>query len=168
MGALGLAALLLVVVVGSVADSAERPGRRRTRKERSVDPKLAAELRQITREAKDTYHLGAVIVRVTKNGKNVYTAALGESMTGVPATTDMHFRNGAFAFTYIGEIVAQLVDEKKMALDDPLAKWMPELPDADKVTIENLLNMTSGYARLRLHPRAHQRHRSRPVPAVDR
>jgi CubicO group peptidase (beta-lactamase class C family) len=58
----------------------------------------------------------------------------------------MHFRNGAFAFTYIGEIVAQLVDDKKMALDDPLAQWMPELPGSDKVTIRNLLNMTSGYA----------------------
>jgi CubicO group peptidase (beta-lactamase class C family) len=144
--ALALSALLLVVV-GTATDSAGATAAVTPHtRERSVDPALAAELRQITREARDTYHLGAVIVRVTKNGKNVYTAALGESMTGVPATTDMHFRNGAFAFTYIGEIVAQLVDDEKMALDDPLAKWMPELPGSDEVTIRNLLNMTSGYA----------------------
>lgn len=40
-------------------------------------------------------HLQAVIVRVTIDGKEVVTEAMGESMTGVPATEDMHFRNGA-------------------------------------------------------------------------
>ncbi len=93
-----------------------------------------------------TYDLRALIVRVTKGGRNVYTGALGTSMTGVPATPDMHVRNGAFAFTYIGEIFSQLVDQKKVSLDDKLSTWLPDLPNAAKVTIRELLDHTSGYA----------------------
>ena len=59
-------------------------------------------------------HLKAVIVRVTVDGKEVVTQAVGESMTGVPATTDMHFRNGAVAISYVSTLLLMLVDEKKV------------------------------------------------------
>ena len=36
-----------------------------------------------------------------------------ESMSGVPATPAMHFRNGAMAFTYISTMLLQLVDQNK-------------------------------------------------------
>jgi CubicO group peptidase (beta-lactamase class C family) len=87
----------------------------------------------------------AVIVRVTIDGQEVITAALGESMTGVPATTDMHFRNGAVAIFYVSTLLLRLVDQGVVALDDPLANWLPELPDADAVTLRMLTNMTAGY-----------------------
>jgi hypothetical protein len=61
-----------------------------------------AKIEAALRDAMATDHLRAVIVRITANGEDVYTAALGESGDGVPATPDMRFRNGAFAFTYIG------------------------------------------------------------------
>mgnify|MGYP006192016341 CR=1 FL=1 len=38
---------------------------------------------------------------MTIDGQEVVTTALGESMTGVPATVDMHFRNGAVAISYL-------------------------------------------------------------------
>lgn len=94
----------------------------------------------------ETYYLKPLIIRVTSDGEDVYTGAMGESMTGVPATPDMHFRNGAMAFTYIGQIFAQLVDAGEMSHVDPLAKWFPEYPRAEAITIKILLNMTSGYA----------------------
>ena len=42
-------------------------------------------------------HVNAVILRVTVNNKPLVTRALGMSVTGVPATTAMHFRNGSGA-----------------------------------------------------------------------
>jgi CubicO group peptidase (beta-lactamase class C family) len=90
-------------------------------------------------------HLRAVIVRVTVDGKEVVTRALGESMTGVPATTAMHFRNGAVAISYVSTLLLKLVDEKKVSLDDNLSKWLPEIPHADRVTLGQLAQMTSGY-----------------------
>ena len=112
----------------------------------NADSATQAAIEQAARESMATYHLKSLIIRVTSDGEDVYTAAMGESMTGVPATPDMHFRNGAMAFTYIGQIFAKLVDAGEVSLDDPLANWFPEYPRADQITIKNLLNMTSGYA----------------------
>jgi hypothetical protein len=52
----------------------------------------------IARDAMVKYHLKALIVRVTTDGEDTYTGALGESMTGVPASPAMHVRNGFIAY----------------------------------------------------------------------
>ena len=96
-----------------------------------------------------TDHLRAVIVKVTQGDKVVISQAFGESMTGVPATTAMHFRNGAVAFSYLGTLLMQFVDEHKVKLDDTIERWMPDLPQANKVTLKMLANQTSGYPGLR-------------------
>jgi CubicO group peptidase (beta-lactamase class C family) len=93
----------------------------------------------------DEVHLNSAIVRVTVDGEEVVTEAVGESMTGVPATPNMHFRNGAVAISYVATLLLKLVDEKKVSLDDKLAKWLPEVPHADRVTLGQLAQMTSGY-----------------------
>ena len=86
------------------------------------------------------------IVRVNSDGQQAYAGAMGESMTGVPATAAMHFRNGAMAFTYMATTLLELVDEKKVRLDDKLARYFPSLPYADRISLRNLADMTSGYA----------------------
>src|SRR3712207_7616682 len=68
----------------------------------------------------DKYHLKAALVRVTEGTEEVATLAMGESMTGVPATVEMHFRNGAVAISYLGTVLLQLVDEGKVGLDDTI------------------------------------------------
>jgi len=90
-------------------------------------------------------HLRAVLVQVTIDGQQVVSQAVGESMTGVPATTDMHFRNGAVAESYMSTLLLMLVDEKKVSLDDKVAKWLPDLPHADDVTLGQFVQMTCGY-----------------------
>jgi CubicO group peptidase (beta-lactamase class C family) len=100
---------------------------------------------RIVRDTMAQAHLRSVIVRVTVDGKEVVTQAVGESMTGVPATTGMHFRNGAVAISYVSTLLLKLVDEKKVSLDDKLSKWLPEVPHADRVTLGQLAQMTSGY-----------------------
>lgn len=70
---------------------------------------------RIVRDFMTQAHLKAVLVRVTVAGKEVVTRAVGDSMTGVPATTAMHFRNGAVAISYVATLLLKLVDEKKAA-----------------------------------------------------
>ncbi|MCQ4122125.1 serine hydrolase domain-containing protein [Rhodococcus tibetensis] len=111
----------------------------------SADPAQADGVMQIVRDAMAQSHLRAVIVRVTVDGREIVTEALGESMTGVPATTDMHFRNGAVAISYVSTLLLQLVDEKKVSLDDKVSTWLPDIPHADRVTLRQLAQMTSGY-----------------------
>ena len=72
----------------------------------------------------------AVIFQVTVAGRTIMTKAYGDSMPGVPATTNMHFRNGAVAISYMSTLLLRLVDQGKVKLDDTVSKWMPNLRDA--------------------------------------
>jgi CubicO group peptidase (beta-lactamase class C family) len=112
----------------------------------AADATSGSTIESIVRSAMAANHLRAVIVQVRSNGSDVYTGALGDSMTSVPATPDMHFRNGALAFTYMATLLLVFVDQKKVTLDSKLSAYMPMLPSADRITLRNLANMTSGYA----------------------
>jgi CubicO group peptidase (beta-lactamase class C family) len=111
----------------------------------STDHARADAVMRVVRNAMAQAHLKAVIVRVTVDGKEIVTQAVGDSMTGVPATTDMHFRNGAVAISYVSTLLLKLVDIKKVSLDDTLSKWLPDFPNAQRVTLGQLAQMTAGY-----------------------
>ncbi len=113
----------------------------------------ASAITAIVQKAMKTEHLRAVIVKVTQGDKVLIKQAFGESMNGVPATTAMHFRNGAVAFSYLGTLLMQFVDEHKVKLDDTIERWMPELPEANKVTLKMLANQTSGYPDFEADPK---------------
>jgi len=108
-------------------------------------PDQASAIATIVQNAIKTEHLRAVIVKVTQDDKVITSQAFGESMSGVPATTAMHFRNGAVAFAYLGTLLMEFVDEHKVTLDDTIDRWMPTLPEANKVTLKMLANQTSGF-----------------------
>src|SRR3712207_7294603 len=74
----------------------------------------------------------AVLVRVTEGDEEVATLAMGESMTGVPATVDMHFRNGAVARSeeHTSELQSRqylvcrlLLEKKKNSLNTGLSEY---------------------------------------------
>ncbi len=105
----------------------------------------ASAITDIVENAMATEHLRSVIIKVTQGDQVVIRQAFGTSMDGVPATTDMHFRNGAVAFAYLGTLLMQFVDAGEVTLDDTIDRWMPELPEADQVTLKMLANQTTGY-----------------------
>jgi D-alanyl-D-alanine carboxypeptidase len=105
----------------------------------------AAEVEAAVESAMEKNDLKAALVRVTQNGEEVATVVRGESMTGVPATEDMHFRSGAVAISYLATVLLQLVDEDVVELDDPIDAWLPDLPASDRITLRMLANSTSGY-----------------------
>lgn len=111
-----------------------------------VPVELAADgIRDLVDQAIETYDLNAAIVAVTVGDVPVLTQAWGASLAGVAATPDMHFRNGAIAIPYLTTLLLQLHDEGRLDLDDPLAKWFPRYPAADRVTLRMLGDNTSGY-----------------------
>ena len=137
---------LLAVICALVMLAGCAPGALPTETETTTtDTAKADAVMRIVRDVMAEAHLKAVIVRVTVDGREVVTEAVGESMTGVPATPAMHFRNGAVAISYVSTLLLKLVDEKKVSLDDKLSKWLPEIPHADRVTLGQLAQMTSGY-----------------------
>lgn len=105
----------------------------------------ADEVLRIVADTMRSEHLRSAIVKVTIDGKEVVTDAFGESMSGVPATPDMHFRNGAVAISYVSTLLLILAEEGTVNLDDTLSTWLPDTPHADRVTLRQLAQMTSGY-----------------------
>jgi CubicO group peptidase (beta-lactamase class C family) len=89
--------------------------------------------------------LRAAIVQVQTGDQNLVDKGYGNSMKGVPASPHMYFRIGSMAIPYLINLVLQLEDEGKLSLDDKLAKYRPNFPEADEVTLRMLANSTSGY-----------------------
>jgi CubicO group peptidase (beta-lactamase class C family) len=106
---------------------------------------VKAKIDALIRDAIAHHGLRAVIIQATVDGRPVITKAYGESMTGVPATTDMHFRNGAVAISYMSTLLLRLVDQGKVKLSDPVSNWLPWLRDSSKVNLGELAGMTAGY-----------------------
>ncbi|MFI8520226.1 serine hydrolase domain-containing protein [Streptomyces sp. NPDC085481] len=104
----------------------------------------ARKVLDITRKAKKDLKLNSVVLKVTLDGREVVTDALGESMTSVPAEPDMHFRAGSVAFAHIGNALLQLVQERRVSLEDTVERWLPFLPKADKITLRMLATNTTG------------------------
>jgi len=111
----------------------------------SADPELAAAVTRLVTEQQEKLHLRAVLYAVRVDGKEIVTGAVGESMTAVPATPDMYFRNGAVAEAYMSTLLLLLVDEGVVKLDDRLSTWLPDFPHSGEVTLRQLAQMTSGY-----------------------
>ena len=104
-----------------------------------------AKIRQLVeREAKKAGTQG-VLFGLWKNDRELLTLALGNSMTTVPARTDMHFRIGGITETFQTTLLLKLVEPGKISLDDTIDRWFPGLLGADKVTVRMLAGNTAGY-----------------------
>jgi CubicO group peptidase (beta-lactamase class C family) len=131
---------------GSESTTSEEPTvSQATSDETTTAEGSAAQVEAAVESAMEENDLKAVLVRVTQNGEEVATVVRGESMTGVPATEEIHFRNGAVAISYLATVLLQLDDEGVVDMDDTIDAWLPELPASDRITLRMLANSTSGY-----------------------
>lgn len=87
-----------------------------------------------------------VVVGLWFPNRGTYVVARGVSdlATGTPMKTDDHFRIGSITKTFTVTALLKLVDEKQVALDDPVSKYVNYVPNGKNVTLRMLANMTSG------------------------
>ncbi|MFF3247481.1 serine hydrolase [Streptomyces sp. NPDC002870] len=93
--------------------------------------------RKLVEDSLKKYKINAAMAGVWVDGERISTVASGESMTGVPVSTDMHFRIGSIAIPYLTTEILRLVDEGKVRLDDKISRWRPHLPHANEITLED-------------------------------
>jgi CubicO group peptidase (beta-lactamase class C family) len=89
------------------------------------------------------------VVLVAKDGKPVFQKAVGLASKeyGVPNRVDTKFNLGSINKVFTQILIGQLIQQGKLTLDDHLGKHFPDYPNheaAGKVTMRQLLNMTSG------------------------
>jgi D-alanyl-D-alanine carboxypeptidase len=86
-----------------------------------------------------------VVVAVHDPAKGDLLAAYGASDTaGTPMTPDLHYRIASVTKTFTATAVLELADRGKLALDDPISKYVTDMPNGDVITLRNLLGMRSG------------------------
>jgi len=85
---------------------------------------------------------------IAQDGHVVYARAIGYgeiSSTGrKPLTAVSRFRIGSITKTFTAAMILQLVDEGKLGLSDSLATFFPQIPNARKITIAQILAHRSG------------------------
>src|SRR5437868_8025111 len=94
--------------------------------------------------AKELLIPGAVVFLRTSQGE--FTASYGTTLLGaaIPPRADTHFRIASNTKTMTAAVIVLLAQEGKLRLDDPVSKYVPGVPNSDKITITELLNMRSG------------------------
>lgn len=89
---------------------------------------------------------GAAVI-VVKDGQVVFRKAVGMANMelGVPLQPDMVFRLGSITKQFTATAIMLLVEQGKLALSDPIEKFLPDYPTQGHViTVEHLLTHTSG------------------------
>ncbi len=105
----------------------------------------SAALRQKATELYTESGAKAMLVTVRQGERDLLTLALGESMTGVPATTADRVRIGGVSELFWGTLVMRLVERGDIRLEDKVSRWLPDLFASDQVTLGMLLKNTAGY-----------------------
>ncbi len=86
-------------------------------------------------------------VGVSLNGEAVFEKAFGlaEMEHNVPNTPQTIFESGSVAKQFTAAALVLLQQDGKLNIDDPVRKYIPELPDyGSPLTIRHLLNHTAG------------------------
>ena len=86
------------------------------------------------------------VVLVARRDATVFAKPYGMANYefGIANRLDTRFSIASISKRFTSIVVAKLVAEKKIAYPDVLAKWVPDFPSADRITIEYLLGHMSG------------------------
>jgi D-alanyl-D-alanine carboxypeptidase len=88
----------------------------------------------------------AVEVAVPHKGKYTFVTGTADLADGSARNLRQPFRIASLTKTFAATAVLQLVDRGKLAKTDVISKWYPDFPNADKITVDDLLRMRSGIA----------------------
>ena len=91
------------------------------------------------------YYPGAAVL-ISKEGRILYQNAYGYANleNDVPFKTDAKFRIGSVTKQFTSAAILKLQEKGLLNINDPVSKYVPELPRSNEVTIHHLLTHTSG------------------------
>ena len=133
-----LIAALYPVVLGTAASA-------------QLSPEAASRIDQAAADVLKSTGVPGASIAIVENGKIAYLKAYGDAQVaadGKPAlaaTPEMQFSVGSISKQFTASAVMLLVQQRKLSLDDPIAKYLPDLTRAQDVTIRMVLSHTSGY-----------------------
>ncbi|RKS08674.1 CubicO group peptidase (beta-lactamase class C family) [Nocardiopsis sp. Huas11] len=144
--ALAILVSVLVLVAAQTAPAAAAPGS-------SSGPAAAVDTDRIDRYVQEYVRrqgLAGVSVAVVSQGRVLHTGGYGHDSQGRPVTADTPMLTASLSKAITAMAVMLLVEEGEIALDDPVTDHLPEYdpvdPRAERITVRQLLDQTSGMA----------------------
>ena len=102
------------------------------------------QLQQAIQEIVDSGFVGVQLRVHDERGEWVGSAGVAELGGAAKPPTNGHHRIGSNTKTFTATVVLQLVAEGKIALDTPVADYLPEFDLDQRITVRMLLQHTSG------------------------
>ena len=128
-------------------DAGGRPDAAPREPRKASDTEAAAAAQERVKRLADSDAFSGVVL-MAKDGKPflLEAAGLADRGLGVPNRTDTKFNIGSINKIFTQVAIAQLAAEGKLSLTDTIHKHLPDvkIPEADRITIQQLLTMTSG------------------------
>ena len=112
----------------------------------AVPKAMAARLDRALASAQKSLFLPGVQATVIFADGSTWTGVRGlaDVTAGRPVRAETPFAVASVTKTFTAALVLRYVDQGLIRLDDRLARWLPDWPNARKITIRMLLNHTSG------------------------
>lgn len=94
----------------------------------------------------EAHHKGMGSISIFSNGKEIYQNSIGyaDLANEKKANAQTQYRIGSISKTFTAVIIMQLVEEGKLELGTKLGEFFPGVPNADKISLEQMLGHTSG------------------------
>lgn len=96
--------------------------------------------------------MGSFAFADKNNAKFVKVVGLSDVEHQQNSNMNTQYRIGSISKTFTAVLVMKAVEEKKISLDHKLSEFYPEIPNAQKITIEQLLQHRSGIHNLTDEP----------------
>ena len=134
-----------LVLSGCAGTTSGAPSPAASAPEKSI-PAYATALQTQIPEVMKQNAIPGLVVHILSPERGDWSATFGTGEIGeaVPMTLDDVFRIGSNTKTMTSTVILQLVQEGVLALDDPISKFLPDVPGGENITIAQLSEMRSG------------------------
>lgn len=102
-------------------------------------------LQRLTEALRERSGAPGALLGVARGDRRFFFAAGSEDLLGQrPMSTARTFRAGSIVKLLTGTLVLRAVEQGKLSLEDPLARFVPDFPRASRITVDMLLSHTAG------------------------
>jgi D-alanyl-D-alanine carboxypeptidase len=131
-------ALLFVLLGPALVPAQSKP---------SLAPDLRAKIDAAAQQVLATTGVPSASIAIVQDGRLVYLQAYGTARLEpkTAARPEMRYSIGSISKQFTASAVLLLAEQGKLSLDDPVARFIPDLTRANEVTIRQVLSHTAGY-----------------------
>jgi D-alanyl-D-alanine carboxypeptidase len=109
-----------------------------------LPPAVSAGVRQAVEEAARRAEVPGGQVVVRRRGAVLWAAEIGHATAGSPVRRDDRFVIASTTKLVVATLLAALAERSTLDLDAPVATWLPDLPNAGRLTPRLVLSQRSG------------------------